>query len=1158
MLTCLAAGNSDAGESASPGESAGISAGQSFCFRLPHWLLWLPVLLSCFLDNSGFSVADDRQEKPLRSSISEAASVKNATGKKTDNETTLRVIPEDAQLPAFSRGPLARTADVAGDCTLNDVCHVGQFCWAAGDRGVLLRSRDAGVTWTESVLPTDCSLRSVCFLTDRIGWIAGVRFDSTGQSQSRALLMQTRDGGDTWADLSAMRGDSILNSQTDGVSSTGGSGSIATSQLPGILDLTYFELDQAVAVTLPMQTQASATLFRSEDGGRTWNPVPCDHPHARWNTAAFLSFGEGVAGGERMAHATIVSNQAITAGAPAASLRQVRGLTLSPSGNAWMVGDGGLAMVSSNAGVSWKPVAFQLPEQQERLFDFRTVAQRDSLVLMAGSPASCVLRSTDKGESWQVSPTGSHGEIHQLTILNDNSVLSVGTLGSIHRSTDSGETWSAVRSAGYRSGLMNLVTELPSAAWQALASQSADLGVRTVVAQISPVLPPIQTQRGPVESPSELHALTQIGVAAVARESLFARSRPEEHRSQAQLLADWNRQTDGSLREMLPLRLARLIRIWRPSVLLLESMDTDDAVAGITREVLPEAIRLAQSTENDAAALENLFLQPWSVQRTVVRCAADRTSSLCFSDADLLPRLQTTAGILISAARQASSESEAFSSEPNERSNRSPTQKGRVCYELLSDEYSDATPPHLFHQINLRSGGEARRAIEAPANDELRKLQELVQKTRLESAALAGNPHSAKGDDAIIAELRAIGNDLPAALAVLQLQELAELQLMSNAVDAYLAVLQEIIRRFPDSPEAIHAAESLFLFYSSSEVRKFRLEHSEDLRENRRLASGLDPSDLQHALATTGLDTRVDIRPAAAAKFSGSAQDRNSVLMENWDRLAAAALETLRRREKAEIHSAIMLRLAANSRRIGKTGEQATLLSEVARRADEWSRPAAAETQSEFAAATPALPVINVQKTDHRPLLDGQFTDQCWEDAGETFLASADDLTAGPSNGNCLVLLSWDDEFLYVAGRVKHTSRPADPVAINRQHDQVHGIRDRIELEIDTDRDYSTGFVFRIDQTGNTSESCWKLSSWNPQWFVASASDPEVWRFEAAIPLKELLMTRAAAGDLWSIRLRRVAPGYLQESLQMKTETGVAHTTDGRGHLRLIRSQKKK
>jgi len=76
----------------------------------------------------------------------------------------------DLTLPAKG----ARLSPVQDDAGLHDIQFVGKkIGWAVGDHGVVLHSGDGGRHWSLVKTPVGCSLRSVCFLTDRVGWVVG-------------------------------------------------------------------------------------------------------------------------------------------------------------------------------------------------------------------------------------------------------------------------------------------------------------------------------------------------------------------------------------------------------------------------------------------------------------------------------------------------------------------------------------------------------------------------------------------------------------------------------------------------------------------------------------------------------------------------------------------------------------------------------------------------------------------------------------------------------------------------------------------------------------------------------------------------------------------------------------------------------------------------
>ena len=1090
-----------------------------------------------------------------------------------------QLVPEDPAAPQFAAGPVLRTSAIIGDAQLNDVCHVGDSCWAVGERGVLLHSVDSGATWNAALIPFECSLQTVCFLTNRIGWAAGTRCDLNGPER-QAVLLQTRDGGATWADLQAEGGESGRRSVE-----APRTGAVSLRQIPGILRLQFFDLEEAAAVTLPVRSLNGATVFRTQDGGRWWYPVASDQAtnddhRPVWTSAAFLNANEGILAGEALTHGVVVSDQFITVGQPLATLRQIRGVSLAPDGTGWLVGDGGFLLVTADAGVTWKAVETPLSDHRNPLADFQAVGQKGAVVLLSGSPASLILRSADRGETWQSVRSGVHGEIRQFLFVEDSTVLALGTLGTILRSVDAGESWECVRSAGHRAGILNLVTDLRQASWELLAAESGDAGYRAVMVQLSPEARSHSTDSDSRSRLEALQAATQLGANAVVREWAFPRNQPELHLSRERLIAEWNRQSDGQLQRQLPLRLARLIRIWRPSVLVIESLGDEDAVADVLRRILPQAMKLAQVSDEQSAPLAELFLEPWTVQRVVTRCASDRATALTYHSSDLLERIGTTCGLVrLSATR------------PFGRAAADIVRPSRVSYEILEADDPSVTVPELFGGLTPPPGRDARRAVTPRSREELQTLQETARAAQLEQAAIAGHLSSASTENALTAHLQEIGTPLPPALALQQLLELAELCRRRDDIDGYTAVLQEIIRRFPGSVPAVAASETLFLCYSSMEIRRWRLEQIERrgqpeigsgisraaLRESRPAPPGLavpesSPEAEQSDAVGTGPGTvhpdlpsgalrpsgslQPDVTRAAVVGFLDSSRDVTAMLMERWDQQAANALRLLQPKTPEDVSSAVILRQAANLRIAARSGEQNTLLAELAARTDSWSVYASAESQIAHGTATPPLPVINVRKAASRPWLDAALTDGCWEQAEEIFLSS-ETHPDEPEHSSALLLLSWDDDFLYLAGRIERLpdSGSIEPLAVDRDHDANHGSRDRVELELDLDRDYSTAFCFSIDETGCTRERCWQLNSWNPEWYAAAASDETTWRFECAIPLKHLDLRQTRAGDLWGVRLRRIAPGRLSQTLASPANTPFA--ADGTGLIRLIRSQKR-
>ena len=202
-------------------------------------------------------------------------------------------------------------------------------------------------------------------------------------------------------------------------------------------------------------------------------------------------------------------------------------------------------------------------------------------------------------------------------------------------------------------------------------------------------------------------------------------------------------------------------------------------------------------------------------------------------------------------------------------------------------------------------------------------------------------------------------------------------------------------------------------------------------------------------------------------------------------------------------------------------------------------------------------------RTDSRPQLDGIPNDDVWQDAWKAGAMhsltlqlpnakkpqpirlvsyESDESTSTPATlpedtlPKDALMCAYDDQFLYLVAsmnklpdekyRPSRGARPRDP--------ELNG-RDRIEIEIDTDRDSQSTFRFAIDYRGWATESLGGIESYDPTWFVAQKEDETTWTVEAAIPIAALfgqmeslpsaeqasLLEESSSPPSWGIRLQR-------------------------------------
>jgi photosystem II stability/assembly factor-like uncharacterized protein len=1040
------------------------------------------------------------------------------------------LIASDPIPEPFFRGPVPRTAAIGEDATLHDVCHVGSHCWAVGDRGVICQSSDSGQTWNTAFLRDECSLRSLCFLTDRIGWVAGIGYDRIS-GREKAVLFGTRDGGTSWQNLADASSDA-----TDG--------EILTMHLPGIRHVQYFGLDEAVAVTSPMDRAQGQSIFRSTDGGRSWSLLPSRESTGLWTAAEFISPSEGVVGGQGLSWAAVVSSQTVVINPRQPTLRRIQAVSLDNKGIGWIAGDGCAVFRTDNAGVTWKSPGTGDLESFSKILDVHTIDHRDSVVLMAGAPASCVLRSDNDGEAWRMHQVPFRGRIHRLRCVADGIVLAVGTFGQILRSEDQGVTWTMVRSGDTRAAMMNLITEADTLSWRMLSQLSADQGLRAVAFQLSGRLPDASASIDELTVKDSAESwLTRLGGNDLVSDWMFPRRRLATEMNRSQLIEEWDRETDGHLKEQLPLRLAAAIRNFRPSVVVIENSSDHDPVAEILREAIELSMRIA-ADDNPSSLFATCGLEAWTVDRVVGETASTQRSALRFDDGDLLPNMGTTIGLLCDTASQVL-----------RSGSDGQTPQSHSDYEILQDRSGRVSVRGVFDGIESNLHG-ARRRIDVRSNEETRQLLKTVEHAHLEAVSLKGHIQLSKSEGSLIAELQTIGQNLPGSLAVQQLRELGELNLAQGNMEGFLAVQQEITRRFPDSIDSVRAAEILFLMYSSSELRHVRLGPLTQSQTPAGMPSTANSPDAPSAANPLGDSLQPIIQTSGTRTFSASASNQLHALSEKWDQHAEASLRILKSQvsDERQWSPNVRLRLSANLRMRNLTGEYNTLTTELS----QGTGVSSAFARADFQVSNPGMqglsPAINLPQQKERPFLDGLLSDAVWEAAEELYLNDVGASAHQESDSTAsLAMLAWDEDFLYVAAQVPR--RPAQnsirPV-IQRSHDASHDERDRFEISIDTDRDLHTAFHFVVDESGQTSERCWMLPNWNPKWYVAVHPADTAWQIEAAIPLEALSAPRAKPGACWAVGISRSNPGYSEQRLR-NPDTDLH--AEGVGFFRFIRGR---
>ncbi|MBS0327989.1 MAG: glycosyl hydrolase [Proteobacteria bacterium] len=116
-----------------------------------------------------------------------------------------------------------------------------------------------------------------------------------------------------------------------------------------------------------------------------------------------------------------------------------------------------LLLMTDDGGQHWNKLALPAPpgggQTDRNLF---SIFAAPGGTLFIAAERGTVLRSTDRGASWQYVNTGYKGSLWTGCALHDGTLLVAGLRGSVYRSTDDGQSWQAVAS-GTRSSITGIV-----------------------------------------------------------------------------------------------------------------------------------------------------------------------------------------------------------------------------------------------------------------------------------------------------------------------------------------------------------------------------------------------------------------------------------------------------------------------------------------------------------------------------------------------------------------------------------------------------------------------------------------------------------------------------------------------------------------------------
>lgn len=460
------------------------------CLR---WLLWLCLCISAAI------CADENKSPPAY-----AARVINPklTGSLFEsNSRTLLLWGTDGTVMYSTDGTSFRWAATPTDADLNRIAtdSRGKVLIAVGERGVVLRSEDAGQRWSLAKVPgTEFDLRTVVHQPTTGAWIA---------AGTRGTILRSLDSGRTWTALEHQLQVTFealfFEPNTSALFIGGEDGWVGRSTDAGVSwQLTRIRMQDPVTPisgfhSLPGQLLATSALGRfltSSDHGASWDlqsvgsnafftDVAFDPDHrVTLMTSHVGDIFRREPDDDAWEKIELSSND---------QKRYLSAIRHDPRTKSLVVtGHHGMAATSSDGGKTWQRIKTGFDTSME------SVAQLADGRYIGFGEGGFICASKDSGRNWRVLSPALNVNLRELVALPKNNVLvASGELGNILRSQDSGQSWEAIAIAypnmntppELRSLVVANESTLVSAGAPGTIIRSADAGKTWQVAHWTPL-----------------------------------------------------------------------------------------------------------------------------------------------------------------------------------------------------------------------------------------------------------------------------------------------------------------------------------------------------------------------------------------------------------------------------------------------------------------------------------------------------------------------------------------------------------------------------------------------------------------------------------------------------------------------------------------------
>ncbi len=747
-------------------------------------------------------------------------------------------------------------------------------------------------------------------------------------------------------------------------------------------------------------------------------------------------------------------------------------LQLHFTGRQWLcLGPGG-QLYSSPDVENWTPVSLPLSASARSLCQWSVLHQQGDTIWVGGFPGSTIARSGDRGLTWQLIKTESGIPHHCFAFQDELRGWACGPFGRILQTQDGGLTWKRQHGTS-QAGLLAFQHQL---AWPALVASVWEHRLPTVA-----LLDEQTDGATPNAASIQLDYANRIGIHTRSPQA-------------KQTLPHWLVQ----------------IAAWQPAILLCDSPQQANQLATLQATV-SESLNIHDHEKQSSELLRelglNYTLAREAVQK-VVWCDAKDDSNYNIESSFLLKDFGLAVWDILSGLSPLHSNSATASS----------------MQTLWSRSHNRSARDQLTGAMAL----EPSRFLTSPRG-QLGNYQLIMGRVHRQSS-FAQLAHQTTSIKQWSNDLAFLTRSLPKHEVAPQLWTLYRQLGDQYAFERKMAVLTTLIDGQPRSDAAAWAM-----------LRWLRSQGSQELAILKRTASKLDDDKVVTAVGgvpdndagisklgespwnaspfgkTTNSDTNsIPIENAGAGVISASTITSTTGQQPNlnlwFSKLGQFAQFEPRLLQRADVQ----LLSFARSRFLhsGASADLSRLEQLLARKEQSlWRELALQETRIHKGLWEQLDQICKIRPTSERPFLDGELTDVLWQNAALTKL----DGTKPSDSPATTIRWAYDTDYLYLAVSTPSSAvQQQAPLATTRKHDADLSSMQRVEIKLDTDRDYQSVIHLAIGENGETFDRCSGFRSYNPKWHVAVSRAEDSWTAEIAIP-RDSLTEFDWTGSAWGL-----------------------------------------